>query len=95
MILTTSLNGGRTIEPIQTDKLTNRVLPAHEIYEVRENVQFRILVTKFSKGPTTLPKIVLNAVRNKPPKMIILHDEFTPSSNAEVSKDNFIELEGL
>lgn len=49
MSVVTSSNGCMTIDRIQTDNPTYRVLAARGIYEVRENVPFQILSNELLK----------------------------------------------
>lgn len=47
VVLANSCSGLMTTEQIRMDIMTNRMLPDRGIYEVWENIPFRILVTNF------------------------------------------------
>lgn len=58
--------GFMTIERIQSEKRTNKVLPVRGIYEVRENVAPMILVPNLSKRSVVLPKNMMVAIGTEP-----------------------------
>lgn len=85
VIVVTSRSGLINVGRTQTEKLTNRMQPAHGTYGVRENVPFRVLVTKLLKRSVTIPKNMRNAVWTDQLETIVEYDELAPSSNTKVN----------
>lgn len=86
LIVVMSRIGLMIIEPIQTEKRKNRVPPARGIYQLRRNVQFRILVANLSKWYVTVHENMLNQVFTELSETITACEKLTFSSKTEINK---------
>lgn len=89
----TSRSGLMTMERIQTDQQTNRVLPVQGIGELRKHVTFQMLVTNVSKKPVNSPKNMLTAVGTETAETTIAYATMGSSTETDLTAVHYMKWE--
>lgn len=91
VIVVIARNGLMNIERIQTDELTNWLLPQRGLRDVLKYTPFRTRMTNFLKRSVTLPKNVLTTVGTKSSEMIVAYKKLAADKIKKVNVVHFKE----